>query len=125
MQIDFDAVAASSCEEGKTIFTKDQKEKLQAKFRRKKYPTREEKVELASKLGIGFYIVQVSIGTTYLNYQQHTNSPSFFFVRICFIRISRLKFTRFLECFKNKPEVKILIKIFLLSTKKLCVLKCT
>ena len=61
MQIDFDAGAASWCEEGKTIFTKDQKAALEAKFRRKKYPTRQEKVELASKLGIGFCIVQVSL----------------------------------------------------------------
>ena len=60
-QLDFDTEAASSCEEGKTIFTSDQKAALEAKFRRNKYPTRQEKVKLASKLGIGVCIVQVSL----------------------------------------------------------------
>ena len=60
MRTDFDAVNGSSCEEGKTIFTTDQKAALEAKFRSKKYPTRQEKVKLASKLGLGVCIVQVS-----------------------------------------------------------------
>ena len=54
VQIDFEAGAASSYEEGKTIFTKDQKAALEAKFRRKKYPIRQEKVEMASKFGVDF-----------------------------------------------------------------------
>ena len=61
MRTDFDAVDASSHEEGKTIFTSDQRAALEAKFLRKKYPTRQEKVELASKLGIGICIVQVNL----------------------------------------------------------------
>lgn len=59
-RIEFDAVAASSCEGGKTIFTDDQKAVLEAKFRRKKYPDPKEKVKLASELGIGIRKVQVS-----------------------------------------------------------------
>ena len=78
MQIDFDAVAANPCEDGKTIFTSDQKAALEANFRRKKYPTRQEKVELASKLGIGFCIVQVCLE------QLVFNPRSVIFVRICF-----------------------------------------
>ena len=70
--------AASSCEDGKTIFTSDQRAALEAKFRRKKYPTRQEKDKLASKLGIGISIVQVSL-------EKHANLPAFLFVRICLI----------------------------------------
>ena len=102
VQIDFDAVAEYPCEEGKTIFTSDQKAALEAKFRRKKYPTRQEKAELALKLGIGFCIVQVCLE------QLVFNSRSFIFVRICFLKILRLKFATFQECFKNKPEATIL-----------------
>ena len=36
---------------------------------------------------------------------------SFFFIRIYFIRISRLKFANFKEYFKNKPEAEILKRI--------------
>ena len=35
----------------------------------------------------------------------------FFFLRICFIRISRLKFAKFQEYFKNKAEAEILKRI--------------
>ena len=50
---------------------------------------------------------------------------SFFFIRIYFIRISRLKFSKFQEYFKNKPKARILfqtkndgkIKIFRLGGK--------
>ena len=61
MQVDFDEVNASLCQEGKTIFTSDQRAALEAKFRRKKYPTRNEKVKLASKLGVDFCKVRVSL----------------------------------------------------------------
>ena len=62
MRVDFNEVTASSSgEEGKTIFTSDQRAALEAKFRRKKYPTRDEKVELASKLGVHFCKVRVSL----------------------------------------------------------------
>ena len=64
MGVDFDEVTASSCEEGKTIFTNDQRAALEAKFRRKKYPTRDEKVKLASKLGVDFCKVQVNLEQT-------------------------------------------------------------
>ena len=60
MRVDFDEVTASSCEEGKKIFTGDQRAALEAKFRRKKYPTRNEKDKLASKLGVDFCKVQVN-----------------------------------------------------------------
>ena len=36
---------------------------------------------------------------------------SFFIIRIYFIRISWLKFAKFLEYFKNKPEAEILKRI--------------
>ena len=61
MRVDFHEVTASSCEEGKTIFTSDQRAALEAMFRRKKYPTRNEKVKLASKLGVDFCKVRVSL----------------------------------------------------------------
>ena len=61
MRVDFDEVTASSCEEGKTIFSSDQRAALEAKFRRKKYPTRNEKVKLASKLSVDFCKVRVSL----------------------------------------------------------------
>ena len=64
MRTDFDAVNGSSCEEGKTIFTTDQKAALEAKFRSKKYPTRQEKVKLASKLGVAICKVQVRLKQT-------------------------------------------------------------
>ena len=59
-RIEFDAAPASG-EEGKTIFSDDQKAALEAKFRRKKYPTRNEKVKLASKLGLAIQKVQVNM----------------------------------------------------------------
>ena len=34
-----------------------------------------------------------------------------FFIRIYFMRISRLKFAKFQEYFKNKPEAEILKRI--------------
>ena len=52
----------SSCSEGKTFFTAEQKEALEAKFRTKKYPTRNEKASLAAKLDIGVTKVQVCLG---------------------------------------------------------------
>ena len=75
MRTDFDAVNGSSCEEGKTIFTTDQKAALEAKFRSKKYPTRQEKVKLASKLGVDIRKVQVKLKTN----QTHVTLPSFIF----------------------------------------------
>ena len=65
MRIDVDArTASSSCGEGKTVFTSDQRAALEAKFLRKKYPTRQEKVKLASKLGVDICKVQVSLKQT-------------------------------------------------------------
>ena len=61
MRVDFNEMTASSCKDGKTIFTKDRRAALEAKFRRKKYPTRNEKVQLASKLGVDFCKVRVSL----------------------------------------------------------------
>ena len=58
---EFDSVATSSCEEGKIIFSDEQKAALEAKFRTKKYPTRKEKAKLATKLGVGIHKVQVSL----------------------------------------------------------------
>ena len=63
MRTDFDAVTESSRQEGKAIFTSDQRAALEAKFRRKKYPTRQEKVKLASKLGVDIRKVQVKLKT--------------------------------------------------------------
>ena len=37
---------------------------------------------------------------------------SFFSIRIYFIRISRLKFAKFEEYFKNKPQTEILKRIY-------------
>ena len=42
------------------------------------------------------------LGITCSNYKRHANLS----VRICFVRISRLKFANFLEYFKNKPRLR-------------------
>ena len=46
------------------------------------------------------------------NYRLKTKSPKYtlFYIRIYFIRISRLKFAKFLEYFKNKAEAEIFEK---------------
>ena len=90
MRVDFDEPTASLCEEGKTIFTRDQRAALEAKFRRKKYPTRKEKVKLASKFGVDFCKVQVSL-------EQNKNTLTCalsFFMRICLTGILKLKFSK-------------------------------
>ena len=61
-RIDFDSVTVSSSGEGKTFFTAEQREALEAMFHRKKYPTRNEKASRAAKLDIGVTKVQVCLG---------------------------------------------------------------
>ena len=54
-----------------------------------------------------------------INKSRHiTQSTLFFFIRICFIRISGLKFAKFLEYFKNKAEAKILKRIGIILCAK-------
>ena len=89
-------MTASSCEEGKKIFASDQRAALEAKFRRKKYPTRNEKVKLASKLGVDFCKVRVSLEQIKNMLTCPLCIPIYMFYK------NTEKFAKVKECFKNK-----------------------